>query len=221
MKTDIQLKQGVQEELDWTPDVDSSHFAVEVKEGIVTLVGHPSSYAEKLAAEKGVQRVSGVKAVIVEAEVRLPSRDVMSDADIARAANSILQWTVGLNEGAVKVQVEKGWVTLRGDVELNWQRHRAGRRIAHMRGVTGVTNMIKVCGDLAPADVGEQISRALLRHAEREVKHIGIEVHDGTVTLSGKVGTSAERAAARGAAWSAPGVHAVVDDLVVDKGAAP
>ena len=154
--------------------------------------------------------------MVVEAEVRLPTKDVMSDADIARAATSVLQWTVGLKDGAVQVQVEKGWVTLRGDVELNWQRHRAGRRIAHMRGVTGVANMIKVGGNLAPADVGEQISRALLRHAEREAKHISIEVHDGTVTLSGTVGTYREREAARGAAWSAPGVHAVVDDLVVE-----
>jgi len=204
MKTDKQLKQDVEEELDWTPDVDSSNFTVEVKDGIVTLVGHPSSYAEKLAAQKGVQRVSGVKAMVVEAEVRLPTKDVMSDADIARAATSVLQWTVGLKDGAVQVQVEKGWVTLRGD------------RIAHMRGVTGVANMIKVGGNLAPADVGEQISRALLRHAEREAKHISIEVHDGTVTLSGTVGTYREREAARGAAWSAPGVHAVVDDLVVE-----
>ncbi|CAN7795332.1 BON domain-containing protein [Caballeronia sp. LjRoot34] len=216
MKTDRQLKQHVEEELDWTPDVDSSNFAVEVKDGIVTLVGHPSSYAEKLAAETGVQRVSGVKAIVVEAEVRLPSKDVMSDADIARAATSALHWTAGLKEGAILVQVEKGWVTLRGDVELNWQRHRAARRIAHTRGVTGVANMIKVGGNLAPADVGEQIGRALLRHAEREAKHIGIEVHDGVVTLSGTVESYGERESARGAAWSAPGVHAVVDHLVVE-----
>lgn len=85
-----------------------------------------------------------------------------------------------------------------------------------MRGVTGVANMIKVGGNLAPADVGEQISRVLLRHAEREAKHIGIEVHDGVVTLSGTVGTYGEREAARGAVWSAPGAHAVVDHLVVE-----
>jgi len=216
MKTDTQLKQDVQEELDWTPEVDSSHFSVEVKDGIVTLVGHPSSYAEKVTAEKAVQRVSGVKAIVVEAEVRLPQKDVMTDAEIARAASSILQWTVGLPEGAVQVQVEKGWVTLRGGVEWNWQKHRATRRIAHMRGVTGVANLIKVRDNLAPTDIGEQIGRALLRHAEREAKHIGIEVRDGVVTLSGKVGTYGERAAVRGAAWSAQGVRAVVDHLVVE-----
>jgi hyperosmotically inducible protein len=217
MKTDMQLKQDVEEELDWTPNVDPSNFTVKVEDGIVTLVGHPSSYAEKLTAEKAVQRVSGVKAIVIEAEVHLPSKDVMSDADIARTADSILQWTVGLHEGTVQVQVEKGWITLRGDVESNWQRHRATQCISHMRGVTGVANLIKVVrGNLASADVGEKISRALLRHAEREAKNIEIAVHDGTVTLSGKVGTYAEKAAARGAAWSVPGVHAVIDDLVVE-----
>jgi osmotically-inducible protein OsmY len=205
MKTDRQLNQDVEEELDRTQDVDSSHFAVEVKDGIVTLVGHPASYAEKVPAEKAVQRTAGVKAIVVEAEVRLPQKDVMTDTAIAGAANSILQWTVGLHEGAVQVQVEKGWVTLRGDVDSNWQKHRASQYIVHMRGVTGVANLIKVRANLAPPDVGVRIGRALQRHAEREWKHIGIEAHGGVVTLSGKMGnawgTHGEHMAACGAAW--------------------
>jgi hyperosmotically inducible protein len=84
-----------------------------------------------------------------------------------------------------------------------------------MRGVTGVTNLIEVRARVAAGDVGEKIGRALQRHAEREAKHIAIEVQNGTVTLAGKVGTYSERMAARGAAWSAPGVHAVVDNLEV------
>jgi hyperosmotically inducible protein len=203
MKTDRKLKEDVEEELDWSPDVNSTGIGVEVEDGVVTLSGHPSSYAEKLAAEKAVQRVAGVKAVVVEMEVRLPHSDVRNDVDIASAADTILRWTVGLREGAVKVQVEKGWVTLRGHVDWAYQSQVAARRIAHMRGVTGVTNLI------------EKIGRALQRHAEREAKHIAIEVQNGTVTLAGKVGTYSERMAARGAAWSAPGVHAVVDNLEV------
>ncbi|SAL84123.1 BON domain protein [Caballeronia choica] len=216
MKTDRKLKDDVEEELDWTPDVNSTGIGVEVKDGVVTLSGHPSSYAEKLAAEKAVQRVAGVKAVVVEMEVRLPHSDVRNDADIANAADTLLRWTVGLHEGAVKVQVEKGWVTLSGDVDWAYQSQVAARRIAHMRGVTGVANLIKVRANLAAGDVGEKIGRALQRHAEREAKHIAIDVQNGTVTLAGKVGTYAERMAARGAAWSAPGVHAVVDNLEVE-----
>jgi hyperosmotically inducible protein len=215
MKTDRKLKEDVEEELDWTPDVNSTGIGVEVEDGVVTLSGHPSSYSEKLAAEKAVQRVAGVKAVVIEMEVRLPHSDVRNDVDIASAADTILRWTVGLREGAVKVQVEKGWVTLRGHVDWAYQSQVAARRIAHMRGVTGVTNLIEVRARVAAGDVGEKIGRALQRHAEREAKHIAIEVQNGTVTLAGKVGTYSERMAARGAAWSAPGVHAVVDNLEV------
>lgn len=213
MKTDRQLKQEVEEELDYDPAVNAAGVGVEVKERVVTLSGHPSSYAEKIAAEKAAQRVAGVKAVVVEMAVRLPSDEVHTDEDTASAVRAMLRWTVGLSEEAVKVQVEKGWVTLRGEVANAHLSHLATRTVSHMRGVTGVSNLIEVTGGRAAQDIGEKIGRALQRHAEREAKHIQIDVRDGTVTLKGKVGSYAERSAARGAAWSAPGVHAVIDDL--------
>ncbi|MFM0136274.1 BON domain-containing protein [Caballeronia grimmiae] len=213
MKEDWKLKQDVEEELEWTPDVVATHIGVEVSHGIVTLSGHTASLAEKLAAEEAVRRVSGVRAVVVELDVRLPHHDVRYDSDIAAAADTLLRWTVGLPEGAVDVQVEKGHVTLRGDVEWAHQSHTAVRGIAHLRGVTGVTNEIRVQSDLASQDIGDAICRALQRHAQREARHIEVKVEDGTVTLSGKVDSAAERDAARGAAWSTRGVTAVVDNL--------
>jgi hyperosmotically inducible protein len=181
----------------------------------VTLSGHPVSYAEKLAAEKGAQRVAGVKAVVVEMDIRLLHTDIRTDEEIANAVRTILHWTVSLSEEAVKVQVEKGWVTLRGEVDSAYQSHVATRTISQMRGVTGVSNLIQIGGNLAAQDIGEQIGKALQRHAEREAKHIDVKVHEGTVTLTGKVDSMAERSAVRGAAWSATGVHAVVDNLTV------
>jgi osmotically-inducible protein OsmY len=216
MKTDKQLQLEVEEELDFDPLVNSASIGVEVTDRVVTLSGHPSSYAEKLAAEKAAQRVAGVKAVVVEMQVRLPHGDVRSDEDTANAVRTLLRWTIGLSEEAVKVQVEKGWVTLRGEVPSAHLSHLAARTISHMRSVTGVSNLIDVIGAKAAEDVGEKIGRALQRHAEREAKHVQVKVRDGTVTLTGKVGSYAERSAVRGAAWSAPGVHAVVDDLVVE-----
>lgn len=215
MKSDFELKRQVEEELAWDPAVDSTDIGVEVRDRIVTLSGHPSSYAEKLAAEKAAQRVAGVKAVVVEMSIRLPHADVRTDEEIANAVRTMMRWTVGLNEEAVKVQVEKGWVTLSGEVDRAYQSHVATRTISHMRGVTGVSNLIRIGGQAAAQDIGEQIGKALQRHAEREAKHIEVKVHEGTVTLTGKVGSAAERWAVRGAAWSAPGVHAVVDDLTV------
>ncbi|MGF6978342.1 osmotically-inducible protein OsmY [Paraburkholderia sp. JPY465] len=112
--------------------------------------------------------------------------------------------------------MEKGWVTLTGSVDWAYQRQIVARAVGHMRGLRGMTNAIEVRGSAVSEDIVGKIAAAMQRHAQREVKHIGIHVKDGTVTLTGKVGSCAERAVARGVAWSAPGVRAVVDDLVVE-----
>ncbi|TCG09068.1 OsmY domain-containing protein [Paraburkholderia steynii] len=216
MKSDRQLKNEVEEELEWDPAVTATDIGVEVTDRVVTLSGHPPSYAEKLAAEKAAHRVAGVRAVVVEMEVRLPQKDERTDEDIGRAVHDIAHWTVGLPDDSVKVQVEKGWVTLTGVVDWAYQAHVVARAIGHMRGVRGVHNRIEVRGKVGSEDIASKIAQAMQRHAEREVRHIGIDVKDGTVTLTGKVGSYAERAVARGAAWSAPGVRAVVDDIVVE-----
>ncbi|KVT41282.1 BON domain-containing protein [Burkholderia ubonensis] len=215
MKADKQLKQEIQEELEFDPAVDATRIGVVVANGIVTLSGHPTSYAEKLAVERAANRVSGVKGVVVDMTVRLAVNDVRADQDIADAVRSILEWTVGLHDYKVKVQVERGWITLSGKVDWAYQSHVAVSTVSQMRGVIGVTNHIEVLGYVDADDIGTNIRRAILRHAEREMKHIEIEVHDGTVTLSGHVGSIAERDAARWAAWSTSGVRVVVDDLVI------
>jgi osmotically-inducible protein OsmY len=216
MKTDMQLKQEVEEELNWDPAVDAAGIGVEVNDRIVTLAGHLSSYAEKLAAERAAQRVSGVKAVVIELDIRVPDSDRRTDDQIAGAVRSILKWTVGVNEEAVKVQVERGVVTLSGEVNWAYQSHVAERSITHVRGVVGVLNHIQVLGGSDAANIGEKIEQALKRHAQREARHIQIDVHDGTVTLRGPVGSLQERKASRGVAWAAPGVTAVIDDMWVE-----
>ncbi|KXU87481.1 OsmY domain-containing protein [Paraburkholderia monticola] len=216
MKTDGQLKQEVEDEFEWDPAVTATDIGVEVMNGVVTLSGHPPSLAEKLAAEKAAQRVAGVKAVVVDMEVRLPKPDQHSDEDVAAAVHAVLYWSVAVPHDAVKIQVEKGWVTLTGEVDWAYQRHIAARAVGQMRGIRGLTNAIEVRPTVASNEIGKHIEEAMRRHAEREVRHIGIAVKDGTVTLTGKVGSYAERKIARGVAWSTPGVCAVVDDLVVE-----
>ncbi|VWC68149.1 putative phospholipid-binding protein [Burkholderia lata] len=216
MKSDKQLKQDVQDELESDPTIDATRIGVEVANRIVTLSGHPPSYAEKLAIERAANRVAGVKAIVIDMTVHLPDDDVRTDEDIANAVRSVLHWTVGLHDDAIRVQVERGWITLSGKVDWVHQSHLAVRAISQMRSVTGVTDHIHVQGSVAAADIGESIKRAIMRHAEREAMHLEVDVHDGTVTLSGKIGSAAEREAVRGAAWSSKGVRAVVDNLVVD-----
>ncbi|EIF35170.1 putative periplasmic or secreted lipoprotein [Burkholderia sp. Ch1-1] len=215
MKTDTQLQEEVADELAWDPAVSLTDIEVEVKDRVVTLSGHPASYAEKLAAEKAAKRVAGVKSVVVKMDIRLPHSDVRTDEDIANAVRSILKWTVGVSDVNVQVEVDNGWVTLRGRLERAYQRHLAARMINPMRGVTGLSNLIEVHESPAGDDIGDSIRKALVRHVEREADHIGVSVRDGTVTLTGKVGSYAERSIVRGAAWGAPGVHAVNDDLTI------
>jgi osmotically-inducible protein OsmY len=216
MKTDMQVKREVQEELDWDPAINALGIGVEVRDRVVTLSGHLGTYAEKLAAEKAVQRVAGVKAVVVELDVRLSGSDKRTDEDIAHAVRSILLWTVGVPEDKVKVQVEKGFVTLMGEVEWGYQSRLAERLASQARGVVRVLNQIKVHATVGAADIGKEIDRALARHVEREAKRIRVTVEGGTVTLSGTVDSLIERSVVRGAAWSAPGVHAVIDHLTVE-----
>jgi osmotically-inducible protein OsmY len=216
MKTDVQVKREVQEELDWDPAINATEVGVEVRDRVVTLSGHLSTYAEKLAAEKAVQRVAGVKAVVVELDVRLKSSDKRTDEDIAHTVRSILLWTVGVPEDKVKVQVEKGFVTLFGEVEWGYQSRLAERQASQARGVVRVMNQIKVLATVGAVDIGKEIDRALARHVEREAKRIRVTVEGGTVTLSGTVDSLIERSVVRGAAWSAPGVHAVSDQLTVE-----
>jgi osmotically-inducible protein OsmY len=216
MKTDMQVKREVQEELDWDPAINATEVGVEVRDRVVTLSGHLSTYAEKLAAEKAVQRVAGVKAVVVELDVRLKGSDKRTDEDIAHTVRSILLWTVGVPEDKVKVQVEKGFVTLFGEVEWGYQSKLAERQASQARGVVRVMNQIKVLATVGAVDIGKEIDRALARHVEREAKRIRVTVEGGTVTLSGTVDSLIERSVVRGAAWSAPGVHAVIDHLTVE-----
>ncbi len=213
MKTDLQIRQDVSDELDWDPAIDAASVGVEVSHGVVTLSGHLRSYAEKLAAERAAERVAGVKAVVVELDVRLPG--VHDDEAIAEAARAALQWHASLPSTGIRVRVEKGWISLAGEVEWPYQRELAERSVSHLRGVAGVLNEITIKPRIAPPDVARRIDAALQRHAEREARHIRVEILGSVVTLEGRVDSPQERQAAIGAAYSAPGVTKVIDKLAL------
>jgi len=217
MKTDLQLKKDVEQELEWDPAITAAGIGVEVHNRIVTLAGHLGSYAEKLAARKAAQRVAGVKGVVMELDVRLPGKDKRNDEEIAEAARAVLQWTTGLGEQAVKITVESGTVTLSGDVDWGYQMKAAENAVAPLRGVVVVVNQISVRGGPGQSGVKDRIVDALRRHALDEANHIDVAVSNGTVTLHGRVSSFPDKALACDAAWSAPGVRAVVDQLSVGK----
>jgi osmotically-inducible protein OsmY len=216
MKTDIQLKRDIEAEFEWDSSVKLASIGIEVSNGVVTLSGHPASYAEKLAAEGAAARVAGVRATVVEMEVRPQRHDERSDQEIASTVRSILEWTVGVNNQDVQVQVERGWVTLAGVCDLGYRSDAARNSISHLRGVTGVTDKIQICGEMSVEDIARGIRAAIQRHGEREVRHIEIQIEDGTVTLTGKVASHAERRLVCGAARATSGVREIVNLLNVE-----
>lgn len=216
MNSDHQLRQDVLDELEFEPSVNPAHIGVSVHAGVVSLNGFVSSYAEKLAAERAARRVRGVKAIAEEIEVRLPSDKKFADDEIARRAVDILKWRVGLPADRIAITVEKGIVTLAGDVEWAFQRADAEAAIHKLSGVAGVTNLIRV---RAPVDVGEvqeKIQKALHRSADLDASRISVETEAGRVILRGKVHSWYERDTAERAAWSAPGVSEVQDHIEVE-----
>jgi osmotically-inducible protein OsmY len=215
MKSDIALQRDVMDELSFAPNVNPTDIGVAVKEGVVTLSGHVSSYAEKFEAERAAKRVYGVKAVANEIEVRLPGSSVRTDDDIAADAVKALQSNVLVPADRIKVTVRNAWVTLEGEVDWQFQRDEAERSVRNLRGVLGISDMITVKPHVSPEDVKQKIEDALKRSAEMDARRVDVQVHDGEVVLRGNVRSWYEREEAERAAWAAPGVRRVEDLITI------
>ena len=215
MKPDSQIKQDVEAELRWDPRIDSADIAVAVSQGVVTLTGFVRSYGEKYDAEDAVKRVAGVAGVANDLEVRLPSIDERPDPEIAREVVAAVRGALPLASDGIRVVVNRGWVTLEGEVSWNYQRERAEKSARRAKGVKGVINSIQLKTAVAPSEVKRKIEEALRRSAELDAKSIQVQSRDGEVILRGKVRSWLERKEAERAAWAAPGVKRVENEIAV------
>jgi osmotically-inducible protein OsmY len=213
MTSDSQLQHDVLEELEWRPSIDASKIGVTAANGVVTLTGTVSQYADKMEAERIAKNIAGVKAVADDIEVRVAG--TINDTAIASAALAALKWHAWIPNEKIKVTVRDGWITLEGTVDWQYQREAAGDAVCHLQGVRGVRNEIGITARPQPKDIRKKIEAAFKRSAEIDAQHVQVEARNNQVILTGNVSTAAEREEAERVAWAAPGVIAVDNRLTV------
>jgi osmotically-inducible protein OsmY len=212
-KEDKDLRDRVERQLDWAPEITSTKIGVAANDGVVTLTGFVDTYAEKQTAERVAKRTFGVKAVANDVQVT-PLFE-KTDADIASAAVTALAGRVDVPKDRIKVTVEDGWLYLDGKVDWKYQSNAAESAVKKLAGVLGVVNHIEIKPQVSAEDVKHKIEDALRRTAELDARRLRVESSDGTVELYGTLHTWTEKQAAEWAAWAAPGVTKVISHISI------
>jgi len=215
MKSDVNIRTDVENELRWEPSLDEKNILVKVDDGVVTLQGSVPHFSDRWSAEEVAKRVAGVRAIANDIEVKMPRPGERSDTDIASAAANALKWHFALESSDVKAVVKQGWLTLSGHVLYGYQRTVAEGAVRYLLGVKGVFNDIEVRPEVKATDVKQKIESAFQRQASLDAKDIKINVDDSAVILQGTVHSWREKDDAAIAAWAAPGVTKVENKLLV------
>jgi osmotically-inducible protein OsmY len=215
MKTDTSIRVDVENELRWDPSVDGKDILVKVEDGVVSLQGSVAHFSDRLTAEEVTKKVTGVRAIANDIEVKIPKPGERSDSDIASAAANALQWHFVLESSDIQPVVKQGWITLSGHVSHGYQKTAAESAVRYLLGVKGVFNVIEVRPEVKATDVKQKIQCAFQRQASLDAKDINVNVDDSAVVLQGTVHSWREKDDASIAAWAAPGVTKVENKLQV------
>jgi osmotically-inducible protein OsmY len=212
---DLMLRRTILDELEFQPHIDAAAIGVAIENGVVCLTGHVKTYAEKMAAERAVKSVKGVKAVAEEIKVRLPTEIDVGDESIASRCIDVIRWNSSIPEDRMQIKVQQGWVTLEGEVDWQYQKEAAQSAVRKLAGVAGINNMLVVRPKADPDDVKERIVAAVARNADLDASKIRVTVEGKTVKLEGHVDLWMQRKAVEDAAWAVPGVCHVENYILI------
>ena len=210
------LHEDVTEKLNFVSNLDNSHIAVAVNEGVVRLEGKVYSLLEKRIAEIAVKHVSGVRAVANELVVEIPKKYQRADGDIASAIVNALKWDVAIPDENIQATVEAGQVTLTGSVEWWFQRDNAEKVVRRIAGVKSINNQITIKPKVTSKDVKNEIIREFHRNAQIDAQNIQVEVLRHKVILKGNVKSWAEYKEAEHGACSVAGVTEIENKINVN-----
>ena len=216
MKTDSQIQKDVMAQLKWEPFLNASEIGVAVKNGIVTLSGQVDSYLKKIAAEDAAKKIAGVKAIAEDIQIGISPANKKTDTEIAEAVVNALKWHTAVQEDKIKIKVENGLVRLEGEVEWEYQKTNATSAVVNLTGVLGVHNLIVVRPKIVSSSIEKRINEAFHRSATIDSSKITAEVSGTKITLRGKVRSYTEKEDAENAAWNAPGVTSVTNNLEIE-----
>ena len=216
MRKEHDLQKAVLEQLDFEPSINASHLGVAVRDGVVTLSGHVPSLAEKAKAEAAACLVKGVKAVVDEITVELPGHCETPDEVVARRAYERLATNKNVPIDRIHLSVAEGVVTMRGDVDWQYQRAAAVADLEQLNCVRGVRNQVTIKPPVKVDIVVERIHEALARLGLNSAGAIEVKTQGSDVALSGYATSWQEKRLAENVAWSLPGVSHVENRITVN-----
>jgi len=212
------IKRDVIDSLYWDDRVDASEVTVEISDGEVVLGGSVPTYRARYAAEQAARLTRGVSDVRNNIVVRYPTTMTLpTDTGIHDDIRRSIDRDPDIDGTDVTLDVDDGWVTLRGTVPTLWQKDLVDDAAFVSRGVVGVDNELAVVPtrDITDQVIAEDIVAELERRVLVDPTDIDVTVANGYVTLNGTVPNWRARNAAYYAARHTTGVINVIDNLTI------